>query len=226
MGPATPTVLSGYDDRTNRPGLMLAGLIVDPIAEPPGMARAGIRARGIRGRPGVWLIWVSTAEHGWAGYPEVRGGGPRACYEKTRSRWKATRSFQVRAVHTEGLINLDRTPDGSVYIALPVKHENSPTVETRAVAITNPTLASRLLEAVKAKRVVDLSVTLSMEHPVWWPGRGVGRHVFPYTRWCSRSTTFDGPSDRTGSTPTSWTPTRDSTVDPRPRITVPAARIR
>jgi kynurenine formamidase len=29
--------------------------------------------------------------------------------------------------------------------------------------------------------VVDLSVINSMQHPVWWPGAGVGNYLFPYT---------------------------------------------
>ena len=37
-----------------------------------------------------------------------------------------------------------------------------------------------LLKAVRAHRVVDLSVLLAQEMPVWWPGAGVGNYVYPY----------------------------------------------
>jgi kynurenine formamidase len=43
-------------------------------------------------------------------------------------------------------------------------------------------LAKRLIESARAKRVVDLSVLLAEDLPVWWPGRGVGRSRQPYYR--------------------------------------------
>jgi kynurenine formamidase len=67
-----------------------------------------------------------------------------------------------------------------LFVALPIKHEHSPTVETRGAAITDKTLAAELLQAVRAKRVVDLSVTNSMSTPVAWTGQGIGNYAFPY----------------------------------------------
>jgi kynurenine formamidase len=36
-------------------------------------------------------------------------------------------------------------------------------------------LAARLIESARSKRAVDLSVELTEDRPVWWPGRGAGR---------------------------------------------------
>jgi hypothetical protein len=77
-------------------------------------------------------------------------------------------------------MNFDSVPNGSLFVALPVKHEHSPTVETRGAAITDKQLAAELLQAVRAKKVVDLSVTNAMDLPVWWAGEGIGNYAFPY----------------------------------------------
>ena len=116
---------------------------------------------------------------GALGTPKYSQPGPDGMFQNPLALESHLGHFKYGASHTEGLINLDRVPNGSLYIALPVKHENTPTAETRAVAITDTELAAELMKAVRARRVVDLSVTLSIEHPVWWPGRGFGNHVFP-----------------------------------------------
>jgi hypothetical protein len=77
-------------------------------------------------------------------------------------------------------MNLDKVPNGAFFVALPVKHYHPPTVESRAAAITDPELARQLNAAVKAKRVVDLSVLNKMDTPVAWPGIGIGTYAFPY----------------------------------------------
>ena len=43
-------------------------------------------------------------------------------------------------------------------------------------------LAGQLIESARNKRVIDLSVLLADNHPVWWPGRGVGNNRHPYLR--------------------------------------------
>ena len=50
----------------------------------------------------------------------------------------------------------------------------------RAVAITDPELARELIAAVRARKVVDLTVPLAMDNPVAWPGIGIGNYAFPY----------------------------------------------
>src|SRR5262249_6138896 len=43
-------------------------------------------------------------------------------------------------------------------------------------------LAERLIRSARKKAVVDLSVVLSPDLPVWWPGVGSGDHRHPYLR--------------------------------------------
>jgi kynurenine formamidase len=43
-------------------------------------------------------------------------------------------------------------------------------------------LARRLIDSARKKQVADLSVVLSTEMPVTWPGRGAGRHREPYLK--------------------------------------------
>lgn len=115
----------------------------------------------------------------------------------TEYSWKATQSYRSQVplaleshlgvfkhggIDMEGLINLDQVPDGSLYVGLPVKIENNPTNQSRAAAITDKALAARLVRAVKAKKVVDLSVLNAEDAPVYWPGRGVGGYSFPFYR--------------------------------------------
>ncbi len=86
-------------------------------------------------------------------------------------------------IWTEGATGLGKLPaTGAFYCTFGVKHAGGVGAEGRAFAIVGDPLAKRLIEAARAKRVVDLSVTLSEDLPVWWPGRGVGRHRQPYFR--------------------------------------------
>jgi kynurenine formamidase len=43
-------------------------------------------------------------------------------------------------------------------------------------------LTKTLLDSARNKRVTDLSVVLSIDHPVTWPGKGVSRHRHRYTK--------------------------------------------
>ena len=90
--------------------------------------------------------------------------------------------FKHGGVDVEGLLNLGQVPDGSVIIALPVKIQNTPTVQTRAAAITDVELTAALSQAIKAQRVVDLSVVNGDDLPVYWLGAGVGNFAFPFFR--------------------------------------------
>jgi kynurenine formamidase len=57
--------------------------------------------------------------------------------------------------------------------------------EGRAFAVVGDPLARRLIDAARRKNIVDLSVVLSDDRPVSWPGRGVGEHHQPLItiRW-------------------------------------------
>ena len=172
---------SGYDDKYDQPLPAGLRLLVDPIAGvSPGWPAPDFDAADYVGSKGVWLMGIDSPSMGAMGTPKYSRPGPAGMFQNPLALESHLGHFKYGASHTEGLMNLHMVPNGSLYIALPVKHQNSPTVETRAAAITDLKLAAELMKAVRAKRVVDLSVILSMQHPVWWPGRGVGNFVFPY----------------------------------------------
>lgn len=71
---------------------------------------------------------------------------------------------------------------GAFYCLLAPKHADGAYSEGRALAVVGDPLARRLIESARKKQVVDLSVTLSTELPVTWPGRGAGNHRQSYLR--------------------------------------------
>ncbi len=84
-------------------------------------------------------------------------------------------------VWTESATNLGKLPDtGAFYCMIGPKHADGFYSEGRAFGVVGDPLAARLIESARKKNVVDLSVTLSSELPVTWPGRGVGLHRQPY----------------------------------------------
>src|SRR5262249_11559093 len=86
-------------------------------------------------------------------------------------------------IWTEGATGLGQLPPtGAFYCTVGVKRAGGRGAEGRAFAIVGDRLARWLINAARARRVVDLSVLLAEEMPVWWPGRGVGRHRQPYFR--------------------------------------------
>jgi kynurenine formamidase len=86
-------------------------------------------------------------------------------------------------IWTEGATGLGQLPPtGAFYCTVGAKHVGGIGAEARAFAVIGAPLAKRLIESARARRVVDLSVLLAEELPVWWPGRGVGRQRQPYLR--------------------------------------------
>ena len=62
-------------------------------------------------------------------------------------------------------------PDtGCFFVFLPVKFEASSGGPGRAVAITEGSLAKKLISAVSRQHVVDLSVVNGPDFPTTWPG--------------------------------------------------------
>jgi kynurenine formamidase len=172
---------SGYDDKYDQPLPAGRRLIVDPIAgNSPGWPAPDFDAADYVGSQSISLMGIDSPSMGALGPPKYSLPGPSGAFQNPLALESHLGHFKHGASHTEGLMNLHLVPNASLYIALPVKHQNSPTAETRAAAITDTKLAAELMKAIRAKRVVDLSVILSMQHPVWWPGRGVGNYVFPY----------------------------------------------
>jgi kynurenine formamidase len=86
-------------------------------------------------------------------------------------------------IWTESATGLGELPaTGAFYCMIGPKHAGGPYSEGRAFAVIGDPLASRLIDAARNRRAADLSVTLSEELPVTWPGRGVGNHRRPYFR--------------------------------------------
>jgi kynurenine formamidase len=86
-------------------------------------------------------------------------------------------------IWTEGATGLGGLPPtGAFYCMLPPKHAGGAYAEGRAFAVLGNPLAGRLITAVRRKRVVDLSVAMAPDLPVWWPGAGVGNHRHPYMK--------------------------------------------
>jgi kynurenine formamidase len=83
-------------------------------------------------------------------------------------------------IWTEAATGLGQLPPtGAFYCCMGPKHVGGAYSEGRAFAVVGP-LADRLLEAARKKTVVDLSVALGPDLPVWWPGVGAGDHRHPY----------------------------------------------
>ena len=70
-------------------------------------------------------------------------------------------------------------PTGAFYCMLGPKLVDSPTAEARAFAIVGGP-AQQLIESVRNKHAVDLSVPMANGLPLAWPGRGVGNHRQPF----------------------------------------------
>lgn len=172
---------SGYDDKHDLPMPDGWKLLIGPIAgTSPAWPDPDFDAADYVGSRGVRLMGTDSPSMGAFGPPRYLNKGPASAFQNPLALESHLGHFKWGAVHTEGLMSLDKIPDGSLYITLPPKHLGSPTVESRSVAITDLRVAGELLKAVKAHRVVDLSVPLSMDYPVWWPGAGVGNYMFPY----------------------------------------------
>ena len=86
-------------------------------------------------------------------------------------------------IWTESATNLGTLPTtGALYCVLSPKHADCPYSEARGLAIVDEKLAPRLIDSARKKQVVDLSVVLSTELPVTWPGSGAGNHRQPYLK--------------------------------------------
>jgi len=84
-------------------------------------------------------------------------------------------------IWTESATGLGQLPaTGAFYCSLSPKHAGAATAEARAFAVVGNPLAQQLIDSARKKNVIDLSVTLADNFPVWWPGAGVGNHRQPY----------------------------------------------
>ena len=86
-------------------------------------------------------------------------------------------------IWTESNIGLGALPaTGAFYCILSPKYAGGMYSECRALAVIGDPLARRLIDSARKKNVVDLSVTLSEDLPITWPGRGVGTHRQPFVK--------------------------------------------
>lgn len=86
-------------------------------------------------------------------------------------------------IWTESATNLSALPStGAFYCLLAPKHEGGPYSEGRAFSIVGSDLPKRLIESCKARRVIDLSPTLSPKLPLTSPGIGTGQHRQVYLK--------------------------------------------
>ena len=87
------------------------------------------------------------------------------------------------AIFTESATKLGKLPArGAFYCMMGPKHQGGPYGEGRAFAIVQQPLASQLIESARNQRVLDISVVNSIDHPLTWPGQGIGRHRHRYTK--------------------------------------------
>lgn len=92
-------------------------------------------------------------------------------------------ALQHGAIFTEAATGLGQLPaTGAFYCMIGPKHVGGPYSEGRAFAIVGEPLARWLIESARGRRVLDLSVINSIDHPITWPGRGIDRYREPYTR--------------------------------------------
>src|SRR5262245_317685 len=85
-------------------------------------------------------------------------------------------------IWTEGATGLGQLPaTGAFYCCIGPKHAGGAYTEARAFGVTGP-LAKKLIAAARNKNVADLSVTLTPDLPVWWPGVGAGQNRHPYIK--------------------------------------------
>src|SRR5262249_39877749 len=86
-------------------------------------------------------------------------------------------------IWTESGTNFGALPTtGAFYCMLSPKHADGAYSEGRAIAVVGDPLAARLIESARKRQAVDLSVVLSTELPVTWPGPGAGNHRQPYLK--------------------------------------------
>lgn len=84
-------------------------------------------------------------------------------------------------IWTECATNLGSLPTtGAFYALLAAKHAGGSGGECRCIAITEPTLAAKLIASARKKQVVDLSVALHEDYPITWPGYVPGEEASRY----------------------------------------------
>lgn len=162
-----PLFKSGYTDTYYQPFPAGNRLVAAPVAkDTPGwpaptpdtmiyLAEQGVTTLGLDGASMGPLPDLAPATH--------QAGGQRGM------------------IWIECATNLGSLPETGAFLAmLAPKHAEGSGSECRVLAITDPKLAPRLIDAARAHRVVDLSVTLHEEYPITWPGQRPGDEASRY----------------------------------------------
>ncbi len=86
-------------------------------------------------------------------------------------------------IWTESATNLGALPStGAFYCILGPKFEGGPYGEGRAFSIVGGELPAKLIQACKARKVIDLSPVNSPKMPLTSPGSATGQHRQPYLK--------------------------------------------
>jgi kynurenine formamidase len=84
-------------------------------------------------------------------------------------------------IWTESATGLGVLPaTGAFYCILSPKYSGGAYGEGRAFAVIGDPLARRLIDSARKRHVIDLSVVLSDDLPISWPGSGIGHHRQPF----------------------------------------------
>jgi kynurenine formamidase len=87
-------------------------------------------------------------------------------------------------IWTESATHLGALPvTGAFYCMLSPKVVGGIGGAGRGFAIVGEPLAGRLVESARKRQAVDLSVELTEDTPLWWPGQGVGRARHAYGKY-------------------------------------------
>jgi kynurenine formamidase len=168
LGPSDVVLFhSGYSDKYFRPFPAGRRFIADPVdGKSPGWPDPDPGAMEYLASRGVMTLGTDSPSMG--PIPDLAAA-------------THTAGLKYGMIWTESATGLGSLPvTGAFYCMMGPKHSGCPGSEARAFAIAGDPLARTLIESVRKKNVVDLSVVLSDRLPVWWPGRGAGNNRHPY----------------------------------------------
>jgi len=84
-------------------------------------------------------------------------------------------------IWTESVTGIGQLPaTGAFYCMLGPKYVGAIASEARAFAVIGEPLAGKLIDSARNRRAADLSVTMTADLPIWWPGAGVGNNRQPF----------------------------------------------
>lgn len=182
LGPGDVVLFrSGYDDEYYKPFPEGRRLLAEPMeGKAPAFPAPDAECIEYIVTKGVRTIGIDSPSMGpFPGAPETHWAG-----------------LGTGAIYVEQLINLEKLPNtGAFFVFLPVKLEGGSGAFGRAAAITEPSLAADLINSVKNRDIIDLSLTISPDLPCVWPGAGKGNYsylylVAPFNDWAGKAGPF------------------------------------